>query len=107
MSEFPFFDFEASERRAEKFKAQLDAEINRLRNNDSALLPVVGDRVLVAVGVLLRGHLHLRREAVVTEVATSAVKVHCEERPHYSWDEWVPLFAITDILAPKEKEKER
>jgi hypothetical protein len=84
---------------------KMDNEIKRLMAEPPKETPKIGDRVIVAVGLLNRGHLWIREEAKVIEVAEHSVKIECQQYKHSDpWQEWIHPALITDNLG-KEKRK--
>jgi hypothetical protein len=64
-------------------------------------IPKVGDTVIVAAGLLNRGHLWIRKECTVIQTADVSYKVKCTNPPLDDWEEWVDRALILDVL-PKE-----
>ena len=67
----------------------------------------VGDRCIVATGFIGHGHLWVRKECVVIEMADTSVKVRRIDS-FYScgyWEEWIHAALITDVLEPIETEE--
>ena len=74
-------------------------EFMRLAIDPSMLVPLVGDHVLIAAGLIGRGLLWEREECEVIEIADTAVKVRGKNfgRPG-KWEEWIHNRLITDVL---------
>lgn len=89
--------------RADKHHEQMDAEFCRLAVEPSAKRPGIGDRVLLAVGLLNMGHLWMREEATVLECGDTSFRVQFRDRKEYStnapMERWVHQAIITDVLA--------
>lgn len=80
------------------FHDKLDNEYKRLKQ-DAPRMVKVGDKVLVAAGLIGRGHPWVRTQAEVIEIAQSSVKVRGKES--YSldpWEEWIDPSLITDVI---------
>lgn len=79
---------------------KMEDEFRRLYAEPSTRVPVVGDRVIVAVGFLGRGHLWMRRECKVLEVGDTSVHVEIPDR--YGSDkvdrEWIHPALVTDVI---------
>ena len=98
MSLFNDDDFQMMMDRADKYKDRLYEELSRL-NAEPCMKPMkVGDHVLVAVGLIGRGHPWERRECVVLEVSDTAVKIRCPNDLGKRWTEWVLNTLVTDVL---------
>lgn len=78
-------------------KDKLYAEMKRLLHEPPKEFPKKGDRVVVAIGLLSRGHLWTKAECRVLEVGDSSIKVECKDSYH-DWQEWIHPALITDIL---------
>ena len=89
--------------RADKHHAQMDAEFCRLAVEPSAKRPGVGDRVLVAVGLLNMGHLWIREEGTVLECGDTSFLVRLANRTHIitgvPTEVWAHQALITDVLS--------
>lgn len=82
--------------------AAKESEFLRLAAEPCQKTPVVGDRVLVAVGLLGMGHPWVRMEGVVLEVGDTACFVRLKDRMlQKEEEEWVHNTLITDVLARK------
>jgi len=95
------FDFDWEEiAREHKMKAE---EFRRLLSDTSVKVPEVGDRVIVAAGLVGMGHLWIREEAKVIEVGDTSVKVLFPERGLYGKDVemWIHPALITDVIKEK------
>lgn len=85
------------------YHRKLDSEFAKLINEPSARVPQVGDKVLVAVGLLGMGYLWVRLEAEVIETADTSYKVRFTDRKKWGSDElqeeWVHQALITDVVS--------
>jgi hypothetical protein len=79
-----------------------DVEYSKLMQRETVLLPKVGDRVLVAIGILGFGSICARDEGVCIECASTTYKIrfYNPEEPDDSPDIWVHQNLILDILEP-------
>jgi len=59
----------------------------------------VGDRVIVAAGLLGRGHLWIRKVCTVLEVAETSCQVKYSQE-NDNWTEWIDLVLVVDTLPP-------
>lgn len=60
---------------------------------------IVGDRVVVAVGLIGRGFSWIRKTCEVIEVAdTSCCIRHTGDDEFDNWEEWIDRFLIVDVL---------
>ena len=76
---------------------KMGEEYNRLVAERIPPVVRVGDRVIVAVGLISRGHLWVRRVCTVLEVAENSCHVRCDQA-YQGWDEWIDNNLITDVL---------
>lgn len=98
------FDFSEAINRIDKKHDKMYEEVNRLMADPPKEMPIVGDRVIVAIGLLSRGHLWLKAEAVVKEVGENSVKVECDQyQDKQPWTEWIHPALITDNLKASKK----
>ncbi len=85
-----------------KYRDKLDSEFARLAAEPCSKVPQVGDRVLIAAGLVGKGHLWIRLEAVVLECADTAYYVKYKKYKLYrdtdTHEEWVHQAVITDVL---------
>ncbi len=97
MSDSPF-DFNWSE--ITKHHERQRNEYARLRGGGIVKDVIVGDRVIVAVGLLGRGFTWIRTECKVLEVNdTSCLVRHTDkDYKHNNWEEWIDRYLITDVL---------
>ena len=95
-----FEDIEGFFRRSDEHRNNMEEEYRRLLGDPCLKQPRVGDRVIVAAGLLGRGHLWVRLEAVVLEVASSAYRVRFSGRAYNGKEEedWVVHGLITDVI---------
>jgi hypothetical protein len=94
-------NWDALDRRHEK----MNQEFMRLCCEPCGRVPAAGDRVLVAGGLIGKGHMWARLEATVVEVADTACKVRFLDRISVQYgveDTWVHNALITDVMGPKE-----
>lgn len=93
MSEFDFIEIFKNSDRLHK---QQESEYARLRQNPPRNIKV-GDKVLVAVGLLGRGYVWKRKECEVVEISQVSIKVKSDEK-YNEWEEWIDPVLITDVL---------
>ena len=83
-----------------------NTEIRRLRDAAAKkpISPKIGDRVLVAIGLIGHGVAWLRHECVVVDVSKTAIKVEWPRVGHTTKElgpthsEWVDRPLVTDII---------
>lgn len=94
-------DWSAINRRNEK----LDSEFIRLAAEPCQKLATVGDRVLVAGGLIGRGHAWVRLEGLVLETADTACRVRFVGREFKGEPDetWVHNVLITDVLGKRQE----
>ena len=92
-----FDDFLKMHREIEDHRKKLDEQYSMLRREPPKLLRV-GDTVLVAAGLLGRGHPWIRKDCIVKEVSDLSVKVYRKESPSYEWEEWIDPVLIVDVI---------
>jgi hypothetical protein len=80
-----------------RYHEKLDNAYARLAANLVRPEIKVGDRVVVAAGLLCRGHIWVRRICTVLEVAENTVHVRCDS-DWGKWEEWIEYILITDVL---------
>jgi len=81
-----------------KHHNQLDQEYNRLKQ-DVPRAVKVGDKVLIAAGLIGRGHAWVRVEGEVLEVGQASIKVRGKQSySDETWEEWIDPALITDII---------
>ena len=74
-------------------------EYQRLYEDVSVGVPEVGDRVVVAAGIIFNAHPWLRLEGEVIEVGNVSAKVRLITNSRGETAEcWIPISFITDIL---------
>ena len=85
-----------------RYHKSLDSEFEKLCVEPCATTPQVGDRVLIAVGLLGMGHLWIREEAIVFECANTAYRVRFAHREDYETKQtlemWVHQSLVTDVI---------
>jgi hypothetical protein len=88
-------------RNAYKERRKMDQEFERLLVEPCQEIPQVGDRVIVASGFLGMGHLWVRHEALVLEVAQTSYKVRFLDYRGFRdriVEMWVHPALITDRI---------
>lgn len=74
-------------------------EFARLQTDPCCQIPKVGDRVVVAVGLLGLGHLYIREECEVLECGATTYKIQHSGRDEYeNWVKWVHQALIIEVL---------
>lgn len=93
--------FERSMRRAEEHVEQLKNEFDRLSVEPCMKDANIGDRVVVACGLIGMGHQWVRREAVVIEKGDTSYCVRFKKE--FSHDDvkekWIHRLLVTDVLS--------
>ena len=88
--------------RIDDHRDNMAAEFHKLAVEPSATRPKVGDHVLVAAGLLNRGHLWIRYECEVICEADTSFKIRCCDSAYHglerNWEQWVHQALITDVL---------
>lgn len=78
-------------------------EFEKLLLDQCADIPKVGDKVVVACGLLGMGFPWIREEAVVAEVGSSSYKVRFPGRIDFTTQQpstkWIHAALVTDVLA--------
>ena len=95
-----FENLEDSFREADRRRRQTEAEFEKLACEPCLKEAKEGDKVLVAAGVMGRGHHWMRLEAEVLRVADTAYYVRYVKYTNYKGEvveEWVHRFAVTDV----------
>jgi hypothetical protein len=83
--------------------ARRDEEFRRLLVDPSATQAEVGDRVVVAAGLLGRGWQWIREEAEVIAVGETSYKVRFVETPEDDGEpteQWIHPAIVIDVLGP-------
>jgi hypothetical protein len=88
----------------DEYHAKVDGEFMRIAAEPCMETAKVGDRVLVAGGLIGRGHLWVRIECEVVAVADTAIKVKSIGDIH-KWSQWVHNTIVTDVLGPPAEDK--
>jgi hypothetical protein len=96
MNDFNDFSSHASDFDAQK--QDREAEFRRLVAEPSSRVPAVGDRVVVAAGLLGLGWHWIRMEGEVLEVGEVSVKVRIADSRGDPKVMWVHPALITDVL---------
>lgn len=92
-----FFDKIRQEREQQK------QEFRKLLDDCSDKVPEVGNRVVVAVGLLGHGMPWVRQEADVIEVGEMSYKIRFTTHPkQIIWEYWIHPALVTDVL-PREQ----
>ena len=103
--DFDMNSFYRDMERIDRIHAELRDEFTKLCIEPSAKRPNIGDRVIVAVGLLQMGHLWIREEATVLEVADTSFHIEFKDKVVYGTNEprrvWVHQALITDVLEAK------
>lgn len=99
MDSDPFKDANDFWRGIEKHHDKMDSEFHKLCVEPSTKVPVVGDRVLVAAGLLGMGHAWVRLEATVVECGDTSFKVQFTDTYESRKPMWIHQALITDVLA--------
>ncbi len=74
-------------------------EFAKLLADSCVDIPEVGNRIVVAIGLLGYGHPWIRGECVVTEVGNTSYKVRYKDRcEEYNWEEWVHQALVVEVL---------
>ena len=89
-------DFEDILRRQDERVNSMKAEVARL-SQDIKLMPKVGQRVVVAIGLLSHAHEWIKAECTVIEVGNISIKIKCEEG-HHDFTEWIDPALIIELL---------
>lgn len=95
-----FDDMHEMFRSADKAREEREDEFRKLCAEPCLRVPEIGDRVLVAAGLLGMGYLWIRREAEVVSKGDTAYRirfVNCESY-HEGNEHWVHQALITDVL---------
>jgi hypothetical protein len=93
--------FEKSMDRADRYHRKLESDMDKLRAEPCLKFPKVGDRVIVAAGLLGMGHEWIRREAIVLECGDTNYKVQFTDYflpGNKMVIEWIAGILITDVL---------
>ncbi len=95
--EDPFYAFDRE--RIEKEK-----QFQKLCDDPSSKIPCVGDRVVVAAGLIGMGFNWVRKEATVLEVGETSYRVQFQEKrlDGTPMIQWIHPALITDVLENKE-----
>lgn len=104
----PFDDFMEDLRDIRKGHNQIEQEFRKLAIEPCGKVPLVGDRVIVATGLLGMGFLWVRKEAVVIETADTSYHLRFKDEVDYKTkmplEIWVHQALITDVLERKPNE---
>lgn len=85
-------------RKADERAEQMAEEFKRLAVDPCSEIPEVGDKAIVALGLLGMGHLWMREEAEVLEVASTSYHVRIRGR---SGTHWIHQALVTDVIRAK------
>lgn len=72
-------------------------EFARLVGDPCLVMPFVGDAVVVASGLLTRGHYWIRERATVVDLGESSIEVHFD-RDDEDKTYWIHPALITDVI---------
>jgi len=101
------FDFFESMKRADENNDKRKRQIDKLMADVPKEMPKVGDKVIIASGLLGHGWDYIRREGIITEIADYTVKAKWENYPGHSTvdirEEWMHPAFIVDTLKPSKK----
>lgn len=87
--------FQDTQRRHE----QMDDYLSKLQSEPCCQVPKVGDNVIVAVGLISRGHLWTRKECEVTGITGTSIQVKFVGFNSYdSWEEWIDPILVLDVI---------
>lgn len=104
MSDDENFDYDKFQKHMEhldEYHDSLNSEFYRLYCEPSSRVPEVGNRVIVAVGLLSMGHPWTREEGVVIEKGDTSYKIRLKRidyGTHRQTEVWVHQALITDVL---------
>jgi hypothetical protein len=102
MKEFDYSEFYKKTNNIDEDHRRMAAEFERLRIEPSNRTPAVGDTVVVAAGLLDRGHLWIRTGCLVIALGETSIKVRFPDGYGGKVDEqWISPVLITDVI-PKE-----
>jgi len=88
-----FFDFNNND-----YKDKIEEEYNRLKGGGIPKNIKVGDKVIIAAGIIGRGFVWVRKQCEVIEVCdTSCLVKHKGKYDSDNWEEWIDKFLIVDI----------
>jgi hypothetical protein len=94
-------EFREGMRHAHRHCENLDKNFRRLLAEPCMTAPEVGDRVVVASGLLGMGHPWIRHEAIVLEIAGAECRVRFIDYQSFSGDPkemWVHPSLITAVI---------
>jgi len=97
------FDFFESMKRVEEDNTKREQEVEKLMAEPPEEMPLVGDKVIVAIGLLGYGYNWIRHECEVLEVASHSVKIKFRRYGLDICEEWIHPGFITDILKKDNK----
>ncbi len=87
--------FQNTQRRRE----QMDDYLSKMQSEPCCQVPEVGDSVIVAVGLINRGHLWMREECEVTGVTGTCIRVKSVGTNVYkAWEEWIDPILVLDVI---------
>lgn len=81
-------------------RREMHDEFTKLCLDPSAVRPNVGDRVVVAIGLIGYGFNWIRQECVVIEEGETSFKVRWQQHGN-THVEWINPNLITDVLPPE------
>lgn len=86
-----------------EYHRKIDNEFHKLCCEPSQKIPKLGQRVIVAAGLLGMGHLWIREEAIVEEVGEVSIKVRFTNYKPFNGERgshelWIHPALITDVL---------
>ena len=96
-----FGDFEKFRDDVNRHHAKLDKELAKLTAEPCMTPFEVGDRVIVAIGLIGYGHTWIRKECKVLEKAATSTKISFQNIVDKEQIEWVNNILITDVLEIK------
>ncbi len=93
-------------RHAEEGARKTEHEFERLALDPCSDIPEVGDRVIVAVGLIGHGFAWVREEATVLEIGSSSYKVQLSKQKDFDSNKpvecWIHSVLVTDVLKRKD-----
>ena len=84
---------------------KLDKELAKLTAEPCMTPFEVGDRVIVAIGLIGHGHTWIRKECKVLEKAATSTKISFKSSLDNEFIEWINNILITDVLEQKNEKK--
>lgn len=82
---------------ARKHVSDMNELYEKLRIDPCMTEPEVGNKVIFLPGMINEGHLWIRKEAVVLEVASSAIKIRYDSYGQLK-ENWIDPNLIVDVL---------